>query len=149
MKEYKSNIPELTLKFKTGDVKKVKVTSSKDSADFLRNFYDQDTIELTESFIVLFLNRANTTIGWFKVSSGGLNGCIVDVKLIISVALKCMANSIVVSHNHPSGNLKPSKADNDITTKLNAACKLMEIVLLDHVIITETGHYSFADEGLI
>ena len=150
MKEYKTNIPEITLKFKAGNTKKTKITCSSDANEILKNFYDQDTIELTESVIVIFLNSANNTIGWIKHSQGGLNGCIVENKTILATALKCAANSIIISHNHPSGNSKPSNADINITNKLNEACKILDINLLDHIIVGESnGFYSFADEGLI
>mgnify|MGYP001131173910 CR=1 FL=1 len=150
MKEYKTNIPEITLKYKSGDVKKVKITNSHDANDILRNFYDQDTLELTESFLVLYLNKANNTIGWFKLSQGGLDACLVDKRLILATALKCGATSIIVSHNHPSNNTQPSNADINQTNKLNEACKILDMKLLDHIIITESnGFYSFADEGLI
>lgn len=149
MKEYKSTIPEITLKYKSGDTKKVKVNSSKDAADYMRELYDIDTIEITESAIVLFLNRANNSIGWYKVSQGGINGTVIDIKLIIATALKCASSGIILSHNHPSGTLIPSEEDKKLTKKLNEACKILDIFLLDHVIITESGHYSFADDGLL
>ena len=149
MKEYKSTIPEITLKYKSGDTKKIKVTSSKGAADYMRELYDMDTIEITESAICLFLNRANNSIGWFKVSQGGMTGTVIDVKLILIAALKCGAQAIILSHNHPSGQLRASDADLRITRKLNEACKILDISLLDHVIITNEGYLSFSDEGLL
>jgi len=148
MKTYKSNLPEITLKYKTGEQKKVKISSSKDAANVLIEFYNQDTIELTESFIVLFLNRNNNTIGWYKVSQGGLNGTVIDNRLILVTALNCAAHAIIVSHNHPSGNTTPSKADIKITNDLKNACKILDITLLDHIIITESnGYYSMGDNS--
>lgn len=149
MTEYKSTIPEITLKYKSGNTKKIKVTSSKDAADYMRELYDMDTIEITESAIVLFLNRANNSIGWFKVSQGGITGTVVDIKLILVTALKCGASAIILSHNHPSGQLMPSDADVKLTRRLNEACKMLDISLLDHIIITDKGHTSLADEGLL
>ena len=149
MKTYKSNIPEITLKYKNGNTKKVKIQSSKDSAEFLRNFFNEDTIELTESFVCVFLNRANNSIGWFKVSQGGLSGTIVDIRLILATALKCAASSIILAHNHPSGNTQPSNEDIKITNKVKAAGEYMDIKVLDHIILTDESYYSFADENLI
>jgi DNA repair protein RadC len=150
MKTYKTNLPEITLKYKSGDVKKVKITCASDAAKTLKEFYDQDTIELTESVIILFLNRNNNTIGWYKVSQGGLSGTVIDNRLIIVTALNCAAHSIIISHNHPSGNTQPSQTDILITTKLKNACDLLDIKLLDHIILTESGEfYSMADNGVI
>lgn len=86
-------------------------------------------------------------MGIYTLSKGGISGTMVDVKLLLSVALKCVASHIVVVHNHPSGNLTPSRADVDITTKLKKATKQVDILLLDHLIITKDGYYSFADHG--
>jgi len=145
MKTYKSNLPEITLKYKSGDQKKVKITCSTDAAELLKTFYDQDTIELTESFIVLFLNRNNSTIGWFKMSHGGLNGTVVDNRLILVTALKCAAQNIIISHNHPSGNVNPSSADIQQTKKLKESCKILDISLLDHIILSNENHYSLVN----
>lgn len=149
MKTYKESLPEITLKYKSGEQKKIKITTSKDSFDIMRLFFDQDTLELTESVIALFLNRSNNTIGWLKVSQGGISGTVIDVRLILATALKCAASSIILAHNHPSGNRQPSDNDIKITNKLKEAGNIMDIRLLDHLIITETEYYSMADEGLI
>jgi DNA repair protein RadC len=149
MKQYKGSIPEITLKFKTGETKKVRISSSRDAFTFLKELYDQDTIELNETCIALFLNRANNTIGWFKVSQGGISATVVDNKLIVATALKCAASAIILSHNHPSGNAQPGEIDKASTNMLKEACSLFDITLLDHIICTSTEYFSFADEGLI
>lgn len=149
MKKYKGSIPEITLKYKTGEIKKVQIMSSRDAYYFLKELYDQDTIELNETCIALFLNRANNTIGWFKVSQGGINATVVDNKLIVATALKCAASSIILSHNHPSGNSKPGETDKTATNTLKDACSLFDITLLDHIICTSKEYFSFADDGLI
>ena len=149
MKKYKGLLPEIELKFKKGDTYKCQIKESKDIFDLLSLLYNQDTVELTESMIAIYLNRANNTIGWFKVSSGGLVGTVIDNRLILATALKCGASSIIISHNHPSGSLQPSSADISITNLLKLACKTMEMDLLDHIIYTPEGYYSFADEGLL
>ena len=149
MKTYKENLPEITLKYKSGEQKKVKIKSSKDSFDVMRLFFDQDTLELTESVIALFLNRSNNTIGWIKVSQGGISGTVIDIRLILATALKCAASGIILAHNHPSGNKQPSNNDIQITKKLKDAGNIMNIRLLDHLVITESEYYSMADEVLI
>jgi DNA repair protein RadC len=88
-------------------------------------------------------------LGIFEVSSGGVTGTVADPKLIFVAALKANACAIVISHNHPSGNLKPSQQDEQLTQKINQAGKFLDIKLLDHIIVTSEGYYSFADEGLI
>ena len=149
MDDYKSTIPEIELKFKRGETFKQKITCSNDMAKLLGQFYDQDTIELTESVIVIFLSRAIVTIGWMKHSSGGMAQSTIDKKLILATALKCGANGIILSHNHPSGSLQPSNEDTNITQKLKEACKILDLDLLDHIIYTTNGYYSYADNGLM
>ncbi len=149
MKTYKQNVPELYLGRKKSEAQKVKIFSSKDSADYFRQIWDEDTLEFCESCIVIYLNRANNTIGWYKISQGGMNATVVDVKLILAGALKSGASGLIIAHNHPSGNLSPSNADDKLTSNLVAACKIMDITMLDHVILTEKGHYSYADEGTL
>jgi DNA repair protein RadC len=149
MKTYKTNCPEIELKLKRGEVKKMQIKSSKDSFEAFRLFYDQDTIELTETFIALFMNRANNTLGWLKVSQGGMSGTVVDVRLILGTALKIAAQGVILSHNHPSGNIQPSEADIILTKKIKEAGAIMDIPIIDHIIYTGTGYYSFADEGIM
>ncbi len=125
------------------------IRSSKDSFNVLRQIWDQNKIELLEEFKVLLLNRGNKVIGVYDVSSGGITGTVADPRLILAIALKSLAVSIILSHNHPSGNLKPSRADEEITIKINEAAKYHDIKVLDHIIITAEQYYSFADEGLL
>jgi len=102
-----------------------------------------------EEFWLLMLNRANRVLGKFKVSQGGLSGTVIDTRIILKKALDNLASSIIVCHNHPSGNNQPSDADVKITEKLKKASEMLEIKLLDHVIIADKSYFSFADEGLI
>ena len=124
------------------------ITSSKDAANVLWANWSND-LELLESFNVLLLNRANRVKGIFTASKGGVSGTVVDAKIIFAAAIKSLACSIVISHNHPSGNLQPSKVDIDLTNKLVEAGKVLDVTVLDHLILTTEGYYSFADEGLI
>ena len=124
------------------------ILSSKDSYDFLlKEVYEDLIIDLKECFYVLFLNRNNRVIGYYKVSEGGTAGTVIDAKLIFSAALKVMASSMILSHNHPSGSIKPSEADKEMTKKLVDAGKILDIRVLDHIIVTDFFYYSFVDEG--
>ena len=106
-----------------------------------------DTIELQEEFKVVLLNRANEVLGVYSLSKGGITGTIVDQRLIFAVALKCNATGIILCHNHPSGNLKPSEADVTMTSKIKKCGELFDISLLDHLIITKNGYFSFTQDG--
>jgi DNA repair protein RadC len=141
-------IPEITLQFhKTSVFGQVKKTE--ESAALIRSLFPEGSIELQEQFFVLYLNKKLDVIGFYHHTMGGIDFSIVDVKLILSAAIKSLSSSIIIAHNHPSGQLKPSNADIQITEKIKSAAKLLDIQLLDHVIITKEGYYSFADEGLI
>jgi DNA repair protein RadC len=102
-----------------------------------------------EEFMVLCLNRANKVLGWARVSSGGLAGTVADPKLIFQIALKSNASSIILGHNHPSGNPKPSEADISLTNKMKRIGDLLTLAVLDHLILTSEGYHSFANEGLL
>lgn len=124
------------------------VVTSKDGEEVFRSIWS-DGMEFREEFYMLLLNRANRIMGWYRVSEGGTAGTVVDAKIIFSVALKCHACSIMLAHNHPSGNTTPSRQDVDMTKRLVAGGKLLEIPILDHLIITSEKYFSFADEGLM
>lgn len=102
-----------------------------------------------EEFWLITMNRANRILGKHKISQGGLSGTVIDTRIILKKSLDDLAASIIVCHNHPSGNIQPSDADINITKKLKSAAEVMEIQTLDHVIVANGGYYSFADEGLI
>lgn len=102
-----------------------------------------------EEFRVIYLNRANKIIGERQISVGGVTGTVADPKIIFRKAIELLACSIILAHNHPSGNLTPSKADIDLTKKMKEAGKLMEIDVIDHIIVADNGYYSFADEGMM
>lgn len=127
---------------------RLKVTSSLDAVHIFRTNWSDD-IELCETFNVLFLNRANQVIGLYTASKGGVDATVVDARLIFSAALKALASGVILAHNHPSGNLTPSPHDIKLTQSLKSAGEVLSIPVLDHVIITEYSHYSFADEGAL
>lgn len=126
-----------------------KVSSSREAHDVLLNSWDSSALEFIEQFKVVMLNRANRVLGIFDLSSGGTTGTVAEPKLVFASSILRNASSIILAHNHPSGNLKPSTADIDLTKKLKEAGKLLEIPVLDHLIVTSEGYYSFADEGMI
>lgn len=104
-------------------------------------------IEYCEEFIIVMLNRANKALGWVKISQGSAAGTVVDSRMILQPAILANASGIILAHNHPSGNKRPSEQDLQLTKKIQAACKFMDISLIDHIIVTTEGYYSFADEG--
>jgi len=122
------------------------VTSSRDAFQFIRDTILKG-IEVQEHFVALYLSQANKIIGYYHHSTGTINSTPVDIEIVAAVALKTLAKAVIISHNHPSGNLKPSEADRMLTKRMKEALKLFDIALLDHVIVTREGYYSFADEG--
>ena len=147
MKTYMSNMPEITLKYKTGNYKKTKISTSLDAFQVLLQLYDEDTVDYRETAFVLFLNKANNTIGWMKISEGGTSATVIDPKMIFATALKCNASGIILSHNHPSGQLRASDEDRKMTSNLATIGYIMGIEVLDHVIVCRSGYYSMNDEG--
>jgi len=134
-------------KFNTNE--RPKINQSKDAFNILFNNWNQGRIEMTEQFFILLLNRANKVIGMTQISSGGFSGTVVDPKLVFGIALKCCASSIILCHNHPSGNLQPSQEDLQMTRKLAEVGRLLDLMVLDHIILTKRGYFSFGDEGLL
>ncbi len=146
------SIREIRLKFipDSGILKKKKITSAHDACMQLLEGYDKDTIGMQEQFVVLLLNRANKPLGIYKASTGGITGTMVDIRLIMVTALKSLATGIIISHNHPSGNIMPSDQDVALTKQIKEACKIMTIDLLDHIIVTpHHDYYSFSNEGIL
>lgn len=143
-------IAELNLTYKLNEAPaaRTKITSSEDFATFIRPFYG-DQIETRELFFAVFLNQANHVVGVYPLSCGGITGTVADIRLILAMALQTLSNQIMITHNHPSGNLNPSGADRDLTEKLKKAGAYMEIRVLDHIIMTRHAYYSFGDEGMM
>jgi DNA repair protein RadC len=141
-------LPQIVLTKKPSKFEKIKISSSQNSADYIRQFYTGD-IELFESFFLVLLNNNLETTGYVKISQGGITGTVVDVRIVCKYAIESLATSVIVSHNHPSGTLKPSEADKFITKKLKEALKFFDINLLDHLIITAESHFSFADNEIL
>ncbi|AWW33236.1 DNA repair protein [Echinicola strongylocentroti] len=147
MKNLFNTIGEVKATYKTTGKPFAQITGSKDAATLLRELWDQDTIEYYESFCVLMLNRANKVIAYRFVGQGGTSGVIADPKTIFQAALLANSSALIVAHNHPSGQLKPSRQDLNLTEKVKLGGDFLDIHLLDHIIITADGHYSMADNG--
>ena len=124
------------------------LSGSREAAELFRMLFADD-IGMFESVFVIYLNQKNVPIGWRKISQGGISSSIVDVRLVLVPALNCLASGFIICHNHPSGNLNPSREDKHITEKLKEAGKLLDIQMMDHLIITEDNYFSFADDGMI
>jgi DNA repair protein RadC len=123
------------------------LTSSDGAVEIFRAYFEN--IDYTEKMYAMFLNHANMVLGIKMISSGGTAGTVVDPKTVFEAALKAHASGIILAHNHPSGNLSPSEADRNLTSKLSSAGKFLDIKLLDHIILTSERYYSFADNGLM
>ena len=127
-------------------VNKTKLSSSQDVYNYIKpSFCDL----LHEEFRILLLNRNNTVVKNILVSKGGVSGTVVDPRIVFKYAIEELASGVILSHNHPSGNIQPSKPDIDITKKLVKAGDYFDIKVLDHLIVCDSGYYSFADEGII
>ena len=124
-----------------------RVSGSKDAAAAFRSIWP--AYEHIEFIYMLMLNRQNQVLGCHQISKGGMTGTVVDVRVVFQVALKSCATSIILGHNHPSGNLDPSDADKKITRQLKEAGALLEIPVIDHLILTSDGFLSMADEGIL
>ena len=126
-----------------------RITCSRDGYNLLLQAWNPDSLELQEEVKLLLLNRDNRVLGLCNISRGGMTGTVADPRLILLVAIKAGACSVMLAHNHPSGSLHPSRADEELTQKIKFASIYHDIKVLDHLIITATGYYSFADEGLL
>lgn len=141
---------ELQYKHRNPPVEKLIIRTSLDAYTHGSRLFNADTIGMQEQFIIIYMNRSNQIIGSLCAFTGGITSTIVDLRIIYSVALKILATGIVVYHNHPSGNLKPSNHDIDLTNKIRKTGELFDITVFDHLILSPSQEYfSFADEGLL
>lgn len=146
MKQESYLLEEIKVVYKPQVKKDVKITSSAEVANYLRPVFGED-IQYFESFVVLYLNQSNNVLGWRRISTGGLSATLADTRMILQTALLVNATGMILSHNHPSGNLKPSTSDMSLTRKIVQAAKVMDIAVLDHIIMTAESYTSFADDG--
>ena len=138
------NVTEVQLVYKT-KIKasdRPKINKMEDAAEIFRNNWSRDKIEHIEEVKILLLNRSNKVLGIATISQGGVSGTVIDERIILQYAIKANASAVIMAHNHPSGNLEPSDADNKITNKIKNSLELMGLSLLDHIIITVEGQNS-------
>jgi DNA repair protein RadC len=140
---------ELVYHSKVKAADRPKVTSAADAYKILLEHWNKESIELFEEFKVMLLSTNASLLGIYEVSRGGISGTFVDSRLIYAAALKAAASSIILAHNHPSGELKPSRADETLTRKIAEGSKLLELKVNDHLIISPEHFFSFANEGLL
>ena len=140
-------VGEVELSYKPKFKKLHKVASSEDAYRYLLPTYREGTICYKEYFKVLFLNQATQVLGYTLISEGGITETSVDVRIILQAALLTNSVALVLAHNHPSGSMKPSRQDMEITKQVKEAARLMRITVIDHLILTDEGYYSFSDEG--
>ena len=146
----KEGVPEIKIRYNRSNKTFLgRISNSKDVADFIRRTYSRSTIQLQEGFIVIYLNRANEILGYYKHSIGGIVSTVADVRLIFATALASASVGIILSHNHPSGKLAASQADIEMTRKFKEAGRILEVAIVDHLIITKTGYFSFADQSML
>ena len=139
----------LTYKSKVKASERPQISQSQDVHRLLLENWNFEIIEFIEEFKIMLLNRANRVLGIVNISQGGMAGTIADPKVIFAAAIKSAASQIILIHNHPSGNLKPSQADISLTRKLKTGGELLDIAVLDHIILTKDSYVSLAEEGII
>jgi len=146
----KSMVTEITIAYRPRKraLNRPKIITLEDAIDAILCGFNKDTMMLQEQFVVLYLNQTNSVLGVFKASIGGISGTVIDTRIIFSVGLKLLATKMIIAHNHPSGNVEPSIADEELTLRLQQAGEIMEIRLIDHLIFDAfKNYYSFAGES--
>ncbi|MFH4963686.1 JAB domain-containing protein [Gaetbulibacter sp. M235] len=143
----KNIISEIELKYSPIVLKQERaiIKDSSSAYKVLLNNWNMDSIELYEEFKVLLLNRANEVLGVYALSKGGIHGTVVDIKLLFAVILKSASSCVILAHNHPSGNLKPSEADKNLYLKIKKVAEYLDVNVLDNLIISREGYYSFTN----
>ncbi len=143
-------IPEITVTYKDTGItsKRGELKTILDAVEIFKVVFE-DCMQHHEEAWAIFLSRSNKILGISCISKCGVHQCIIDVKIIMQIAIKSNAACIIVAHNHPSSLLKPSMEDINITRKIQNACRIFDIILFDHVIMTQEGFYSFAGEGIL
>lgn len=144
-----NTIAEVQITYAPKVKSKLRITDSESVYRIFKDIWNEH-IAYKESMYVLLLNRANFVLGYHLLSMGGTTATVVDIKLLLQLLVKSNAHSFVLAHNHPSFNTKPSEEDLRLTCRIKEATKLMEVVLLDHIILTaDDDYFSFADEGVL
>lgn len=140
---------EISYKHKTPVEERIVVNKSATAYEILRNSWDMNKIELLEQFKILLLNNQNQCIGLAELGTGSIDQCMVDQRLLFALVLKTKSTRLILSHNHPSGNLNPSNADFNLTKRIQQGGIILGIDVADHLIVTPYKYYSFADHGMM
>jgi len=148
MKNHENSLPLFELRSIQTELPRIKITSSDIAANFIRRFYGDD-INIFESSFILLLNNQLLTIGYAKISQGGITGTIIDPRIVAHYAVKSLSTSVIIAHNHPSGANYPSEADKTLTAKIKQGLELLDITLADHIILTAENFYSFRQEHML
>ncbi|HLY69981.1 MAG TPA: JAB domain-containing protein [Puia sp.] len=151
MQDILFNLSKIEIRYnpKIPALQKPRIANSNDAYRQFMQLLDIERLNIQEEVAALFLNRGNRVIGGYKLGIGGITGAVVDIRIILGIALKCLATGLMLCHTHPSGELKPSAADKEVTERLKQAAKLMDISQLDHLVVTAEGYFSFEDEGIL
>jgi DNA repair protein RadC len=142
-------VAELSVTYNTQKGSKKRIKSVVSCHSIIKSLWNMELINLQEEFLVLFINSSSKTIGYRTLNKGSMEQCPVDIKLLVSMALHCMASAVVIAHNHPSGNVMPSDSDKALTKRIKRALNIVDIRLLDHFIISKKSYYSFAQRKLL
>lgn len=143
-------VNEIQISYQEKLITPVVINSSADARELLYEHWDSKTIGLFETFQIVLLNNANKVKGICQISTGGITGTVVDLRILFAVVLKTVSVGLILAHNHPSGKLKPSEVDKQLTQRIKNAASFFDVKLLDHLIITPSGnYYSFADNNLL
>ena len=126
-----------------------KITTADESAEYFREFYSESELLLRESFYFMALNRSNRVLAVIKLSEGGINGTICDIRIILFYLINLYASGLIICHNHPSGNLSPSETDKKLVKRLKEVCRLIEVELYDSIILTDISYCSMKSEGYL
>ncbi|PQV56112.1 RadC-like JAB domain-containing protein [Sediminibacterium magnilacihabitans] len=146
-----NTVAEIEVSYQPSFVEERIIRSAQDAYDILLPFFHQETIALKEQFIVMYLNKGNRILGVYRLSDGGMTGTVMDIRLVFSIALKIASVGIILAHNHPSANLKPSLQDISLTKQAKEAGSLLNIQVLDHLIVSpiKEEYYSFGEDGIL
>src|SRR6056297_2029320 len=148
--EHKVNEIQISYREKLSTLTSLSVTNSKEVAELLFQNWDNQTIGLHETFKIVLLNQSNKVKGIYPLSHGGITGTLVDVRILFALVLKTLSVGVILAHNHPSGQLKASYQDKQLTQKIKEAAQLFDVKVLDHIILAPDGrYYSFADNGIL
>ncbi|MEW2921125.1 MULTISPECIES: RadC family protein [unclassified Allomuricauda] len=148
--EHRVNEIRISYHEKPSTLKSLSITNSNDVGRLLFENWDTDTIGLHETFKILLLNQSNKVKGIYPLSIGGITGTLVDIRILFAIILKTLSVGIILTHNHPSGQLRASEQDRQLTQKIKQAAQLFDVKVLDHIILAPDGSYfSFADHGLM